>query len=43
MTPKQALQKILKDIQHIEDENKHSYEGIENIKSQEKSIKIIRK
>jgi hypothetical protein len=42
MTTKPLLKKILKGIIHIEDENKHSYEMMEIINPQEKSIQAIR-
>jgi hypothetical protein len=42
MTDKSPLQKILKGILHLEDENKHSYERMGIIKSQEKNREVIR-
>jgi hypothetical protein len=42
MTTKPSLQKILKGILHIEDENKHNHERTGIIKPQEKNRQALR-
>jgi hypothetical protein len=42
MTTKPTLHKTLKEILHIEDENKHKHEKMVINKSQEKSRQVIR-
>jgi hypothetical protein len=42
MTTIPPLQKILQEILHTEDENKHNHKGTGSIKPHEKNIQVLR-